>query len=493
MNLWDKSLRLRQLFVVAVALFFFSSCEDPNSSLGFKNPNRKFNVTYVEIPIESSVLSVDSVTTDNFPLNAQGASINTFLIGQYQDNAFGKIKAESFLQFYPSSTAVVDAAAVYDSTVAYFRLNYYAYGFTGKQTLKFSIHELTDTLTTTHHYYNNSSVPYNAAQLGEAVVNVHYDSIQTQAGLAAASKDTLLAVGKLNQDFGMRLFDVIKNNPNSLLTDFKSFKYAFKGLALIPSSGDGIIGIEAGVSTASFSKVLLYYHTVGSTGALTNFARAFNYDYPSFTRYTADRSTTELSTLAQTYKSITPTSGLRYAQSGAPVVTKLDLRKFYEFADADSNKNLIINSAELIVDDVESPKGFPAHGAFYLNLMNDHDRFIDATDSVESIPVRGYYTYANQGKYLVGSEITNPVFGSFAFIGYNSDTRQYSGFMTLFAQSLFRNKKKGDAINESRIRYLAISPASPSITTSVTRTVFDAGKVKLKIYYTKPSVASNFK
>ncbi len=63
MNLWAN--RVGQLASLAVALFFFS-CEDEASVLGFKNQNQKFEASYIEIPIESSVLLLDSQRTSNF-------------------------------------------------------------------------------------------------------------------------------------------------------------------------------------------------------------------------------------------------------------------------------------------------------------------------------------------------------------------------------------------------------------------------------------------
>jgi hypothetical protein len=487
MNLWDKSLRLRQLFVVTVALFFLSSCEDPNSELGFRNPNRKSKVTYIEIPIESSVLSTDSVITDNF-LDANNASPNTFLVGQYQDNAMGKVKAQSFLQYYPSSTTLVDATAVYDSVVAYFSLNFYGYGFTGKQTQKFSIHELTDTLTTTHRYFNGSFMPYNPVALGEAVVKVDYDSLKKQASLSTG-RDTLLAIGRLDQAFGNRLFELIQSDPNSLLTNgVKGYKYAFKGLALVPTAGEGIIGIT---NVGPFSRLIVYYHTVDGSGNITKLGRSFSYDYLSFTNFSADRSMTELAPLSQSYQSIVPSSGSRYVQSGASVMTKLDLRKFYEFADADSNKNVIINSVELIIDDVESPNNAPAHLAFQFGIMKNNDQFVNykvSSDRDAMVPYAGHYTISpNEFRYYVAADLA----AQNAVIEYNSNTKRYSGIMTLFVQSLFRNKNIEGVVNENRIRYIAACPAFPAMGTSVTRTIFDASKIKFRIYYTKPSLSSS--
>jgi hypothetical protein len=87
MNLWAS--RIGQLTTLAVALFFFS-CEDETSTLGYKNPNSKFKVSYVEIPIESSVLLRDSVRTTNFTYSGEP---NKFLVGSYTDPVFGKITA----------------------------------------------------------------------------------------------------------------------------------------------------------------------------------------------------------------------------------------------------------------------------------------------------------------------------------------------------------------------------------------------------------------
>ena len=58
--------------MLAVALFFFS-CEDETSILGFKNPKKKFQVGFVDIPLNtSSILVVDSLITDLRPIVING-------------------------------------------------------------------------------------------------------------------------------------------------------------------------------------------------------------------------------------------------------------------------------------------------------------------------------------------------------------------------------------------------------------------------------------
>jgi len=110
MNLWARP--LGQLAMLAVALFFFS-CEDESSTLGYKNPNSKFKVSYVEIPIESSVLLRDSLRTSNYSYSGEP---NRFLVGSYIDDVFGQISAAAFTQYYTTLPIVkVSSTSVYDS------------------------------------------------------------------------------------------------------------------------------------------------------------------------------------------------------------------------------------------------------------------------------------------------------------------------------------------------------------------------------------------
>ena len=125
MNLWVKT--LRQLTIVSVALFFFS-CEDESGLLGFKNPNKKFHVGYVDIPLNvSSVFGIDSLQTDLRPQLEAGQTriVDGLLIGQYTDTELGKVNAQSFLTLYPTANTVLDNTAVYDSVTVEFRLNFY--------------------------------------------------------------------------------------------------------------------------------------------------------------------------------------------------------------------------------------------------------------------------------------------------------------------------------------------------------------------------------
>lgn len=478
MNLLDKS--LRQLLVLAVALIFFS-CEDETSILGYRNPNPKFKVSYIEIPLSSTVVVLDSLITDNGIPDATIA----VLAGSYLDNAMGAITAQPYVQPYPVLTSKLNETAVYDSATVHFRLNFYSYGFTGEQTLKFSVHELSDTLSYSNgnRYYAHSAVPYSTAELAEVAVRVKYDSLQ--ANRARQKQDTVLLEGRLDDSYGQQLFEIAKSDPNSSLTNFKTFKSLVRGLTLLPKEQNGIIGLNL---LSGFSRITIHYHTLETSGAVRDtLTRNFPLDHSgayantAFTNIQGDRSGTDLAG-AIPFQGFDPMN--RYLQSGAPVITKVDLTNFYNFAD--TIENILINSAELVIEDVESPDGLQAHSGAMLRIMNANDRFIKRTNKKDSLEMLKYYVLGDGISYNVYADNPSSALPQ-ALISYKGSKDEMSGFISLFAQTLFRHKLVDEKTNPNRITYIGIFPYSPTMAKSVSRTIFEKNKVKLKIHYTKPT------
>jgi len=491
MNLWVKT--LRQLTILSVAFFFFS-CEDESSLLGFKNPNRKFNVRYVDIPLTSEVMTVDSLITDLRPtLNQSGQTqfADGLLIGQYQDPQFGNISAQSFASVYYAGTSALNTTAVFDSATIQLRLNFYAYGFSGKKTHRIPVHEITgDTLTlfNGNRYYFNSAAPvYSTEPIGEATISVHYDSLLKEGASPSNQQDTLLATGRLSDDFGMRVFNAIKSGvPDS---EFEQFRSQIKGLALLPDTEPGIVGVNVINTNSSnnlgqFSRVIIYYHTLTEDGNVDDtLATSLGFDYASFTKIEADRAGTELST-ALLYEPFSPASDQRYIQSGAPVITKLDLSPFYSFAD--TVEDIVINSAELVIDGVSGPQGKDPHNSLMLRLMsNSTNQFLNNRIAADRELGADYYVLSGADKYyVVSTEGSTP-----STLNYNKDDGRLSGFVTLFAQTLFSNKNNGDGVNDNRLKYIALVPASPSFNRAVTQTSFNKDNVSLRIFYTRANTA----
>ena len=485
MNLWVRI--LRQLTLVSVALFFFS-CEDESGLLGFKNPNKKFRVGYVDIPLNvSSVFSIDSLQTDLRPQIEGGQTriVDGILVGEYLDNELGKVTASSYLTIYPAPPATaLPSTAVYDSITVQFRLNFYGYGFSGEKNLSFSVHEITgDTLTLFggNRYYSSSPAPsFSAEPLGQASITVNYDSLKKEAVSAANQQDTLLATGRLSDDFGSRIFEAIRAGFTTS-AQHRLFKSQIKGLALIPGSEPGILGLNAVNNFGQLSRVIVHYHTLTDAGAVADtLIRTLGVEYASFTKIEADRTGTELAGM-QLYQSMEPQNGMRYVQGGAPLVTKIDLAPFYAFAD--TVDNILINSAEMVIENVTSPAGADPHGTFLFRLMNNNsDLFLNNKIAADRDLASDYFVLTSQSEYYYFASTDGSVP---ATISYDDDDNAYSGFMTLFAQSLFMNKNDGEGVNENRLKYLALYPADPPAPRSVTRTVFPKDNLRLRIYYTR--------
>lgn len=483
MNLWAKS--LRQLpFVAAVALFFFS-CEDENAILGFKNPIPKFNVSYVEIPLTSNFQRIDSIITDN-----KGGTGN-LLIGKYQDNAFGTITATPVLQIAPTALTQIADDAIYDSVTLSIRYNFYGYGFAGRRTERFEIHEILDTLdrlpasnTKAQRYEYDRPVSYNPALLGTSFVSIDTDSLRKQYATASTSQDTLTARARLDDDFGFRIFSLSQAYLFNSQAQLRDFNDKIPGLALIPTESEAILGFRI---FNNLTSVTIHYHTVASGAVKDTLSRTYGFSGSSYTNINADRAGTALAS-AVPYQSIStsPASGVRYIQSGNPVITKLDLSNFYAFADTVGS--VLINEASIVIDGVESSLTTPPIDGLALKVMNDNNLFtniaLPATDRIAMTPYAQSEVIVSDGRhYIVRSE--NPTSNSqVATLDYSEG--KYSGYFTLFMQQLIKHRANAD-----RLRHLGLYPFSPSVSASVSRTVFNAENVKLRIYYTKPTLTTS--
>jgi hypothetical protein len=502
MNLWAKS--LERLAMLAVALFFFS-CEDETSLIGLKNPNSKFHVGFIEIPLTSSVLSVDSVYTDN------KAVLGGLLVGEYTDASVGKLRAESYVQILPPQAAVLSANAIFDSVTVQLRLNYYSYGFAGEHDEKISFHEITGEpiglVASTTRYDAKSSIAHDPLSMGEGTVRLNYETFKKQLALAAGSQDTLLVQAKLSTEFGLKIFDqALKNTFTSTNTDatarqaeinaqYDDFFQKVKGFVIKPAQSSGIFGLRFG---ESFSRITLHYRdNVGST--LTNLTRTYGIRGTSFSQIQSDRSATELAALGQSYQNIEPNSGMRYVQSGAPIVTKLDLAPFYVFAD--STKDVIVNEAQLIIEGVSSPPGAEVHSSMLLKPMRADNQFYNAAVAADSVvaPPKYYVVsaYRNAASaldvhykhYLVNSDLPTST-ATAARLVYSESDANYSAYLTLFVQTLLLNKGKDGVINPNRLMHVGLVPSLPSGSYAVNRTIFPGDKIKLRVYYTRATAKS---
>lgn len=487
MNLWAN--RVVQLASLLVALFFFS-CEDEASVLGFKNQNQKFEASYIEIPIESSVLLLDSQRTSNFVFQNE---TNRLLIGHYTDDKFGSVAANAYTQFFTNSGTKLPANVLYDSVTLQLVLDFYHYGSTDALTSQsISVYEVDEELSyeNRRNYFNKSDVLIKSSPLGSKIFQVSPKDLDSYA--ADNSDTTILVKVPLDKAFGQRIFDNAilyrdsETTNDSTFKVFSEFTKLFKGLSIKSDNGDKVLGISAN------SAVTVYYHAPADT-ASSSFHLGF-FNVTSFTQIKNDRSSTELSGLTQYSQDFTPASDLRYIQSGTGIYTKLDFGKFFEFCD--TIPNVVINSAHLSLGSVVESDHVPPSN-LVLRILQSNNTLKKVKTLQDTLDISAYNPRfpahpgtltLDNGSY-VDSDLALNVLGDVdAYLKYSSEKKSFDGNFALFFQQL-------SIVRDSvpRYQYFAIYPSSPSMpnTKSVNRVIFPKDNIKLKVYYTKPAAPLN--
>ena len=486
MNLWAN--RVVQLASVLVALFFFS-CEDEASVLGFKNQNQKFEASYIEIPIESSVLLLDSQRTSNFVFQNE---TNRLLIGQYTDPKFGAVYADAYTQFFTNSATKLPADVTYDSVSLQIILDYYNYGSTNALTSQsVSVYELDEELKydNRRNYFSKSEALVKPTPIGSKTFTVSPKDLDSYA--ASNSDTTIVIKVPLDKAFGQRIFDSalryrdVATTQDSTFKVFSEFTKLFKGLSIKTVNGDKVLGVNTN------SAITLHYHTP-SDDSLNLHLGFFN--VTSFSQLKNDRSSSDLAGLTQYAQDFSPASDLRYIQSGTGVYTKLDFKKFFEFCD--TIPNVVINSAQLSLGSVVE-SDFVGPSDLVLRILRSDNTLKKVTSLQDTLDISAYNprfpahpgTLTLDNGTYVDSDLALNVLGDVeARLKYSSDKKSYDGNFALFFQQLSIARE-----GVTRYQYFALYPSAPSMpnTKSVNRVVFPKDNIKLKVYYTKPTTPLN--
>ncbi|HEX5167928.1 MAG TPA: DUF4270 family protein [Cyclobacteriaceae bacterium] len=471
MNLWAK--RIGQL-MMAVALFFFS-CEEETTLLGFK-ADQRFNVYYTEIPVLSSVYLHDSVVTSNFYTE----SLNRLLVGEYQDNSLGSVSASAYAQFSRLS-ALPDSLTfgIYDSISLQLSIDAaYFYGSDGATQQQMEVYELDDTLarfSLLHPYYSSSTIPVKPTSIGTKTFTIDpalfKDYVEQKI-------DTTIRF-KLDEEFGMRVFQEVVSIPSDSSSTYfyDQFRYAIKGIALKPGQSDKIASFNP---FSTKSKIVIHFHINKRDSVVLGFS-----SFTSFNHLEGDRSATELAAITDHYNDVEVSQG--YVQNGVSLLTRLDFAKFLEMAD--TIPAMIINSAELVIGDVEVPLTNQAPPTkFILRIIDDENLFkVDSTDQ-DVIDIAKYsFTVGSRSSGTGSYVILDDSRRATLTLPYSSTDNKYNGFLTLFLQELYKNRRNDGPLFST----VALYPSSPAIGKTINRTVFNKNSIKLRVYYTRPTLNSN--
>lgn len=505
MNLLAK--RAGLLFFSAV-LIFFISCEDDSFLLGIKG-KPKFEGIYHEIVFngeKSSVLLLDSIATDQFDISSTDFRTYRFLIGEYNDPAFGMVRAEAFAQFQPDNSPYNppyfnpdNKLLTYDSTTIELLLDHdYTYGSPREVDFdeKVSVYELTDSLSFFERYYSNSTRSYSGtpiAQLAFKIGWLQFDNV---------GHPNFFLRGRVDDEYGFRIFAYAGSKGDSALVgeNLRDFREMFYGLAFIPTqTSNRLIGYQVNL----LSKLSLHYHTTTDT-LTTDF---YFYPFPyvssnSFSKITTQRTGGLADIITPNepfYPYNNPASNERYIQDGSVVITDLNLTDYYSFID--TLEDIVINSAEISLGLENPPDGMAPPPNLYVVLMKESSGKIvpyDMNNDADSIKLTHLVgnIFTDMKDFAIATELSalSPL-----VLTYDGNTQRYVGYATMFFQALFNNKDNPEQKIEHLSLFPVTAPTKRTITAgrtvdvllggmgnSVNRAVLKSDNMKLKIYYTVP-------
>ncbi len=484
---------------VFLFLVFISSCKDEEGIVGFKKDPRLLG-EFIDIPLDPSVILDPGLLTDN----PSGEQITRILFGRYNDPVFGSMEARGIVNFGPPPAFIKPSAnATFDSLVIQLRFDYYYYGQTGSTQQKLQIFEVLDTIKYNKPYYASTPVAIASTPLAEKIFTISSDDFDNAIALNQDNDTTNNQIAvvriKIPGILGVSLLNDFKiGSLDSIMENFNKFRGKYKGFAFVVPNGEGdkILGINpvfrAGNPKVTDTKISLYYTDDGIKSkadfvmyqAVNGTTQQFN-SVLSYSKITTDRGATMLSGIVP-FKDFRPFDGRFYIQSGTSLVTKLDLKHFYEFID--TVNNLAFNQAELIINNVSTGKNPSSLNLRVLDSTNHfRNSLLDTLQNKGATKTLDPYWSKTRNAFATSQSVTNTTVS--VITDTNSDARIATDtrvinniYLTSFCQQVYRYKT-----DKRRPTALAISASGDELRKSVSGLVLDQN-IKLRIYYSKPVV-----
>lgn len=299
------------LFLMFLGLLMVSCDSDVDAG--------KFIVGSDYLSVKNKVISIDTMTVTLSTVKLDSlvtSSESRILVGNYDDPLFGKIKSNSYFQVLTSSfnlysqNSDTDATGyVFDSIAMIMRYDDYYYADTTKvQTL--NIHRVLKKFKPNKEddsFYNNSVLDYNTTSLGTITYKpkpIGQDSINV----------------KLDNDFGLELFNKFKNNEISNESDLTEYLKGFM-ITSSTSASSSVIGFN-------LSSTLRLYYSKGKGDAEESYRKDFVVSNAAkqFNSISSDRLGTLIQDLPLSKQNLPSvyTGNKGFIQAGTGVVCRLD-------------------------------------------------------------------------------------------------------------------------------------------------------------------------
>jgi hypothetical protein len=293
---------------------WFNSCkENPGEfTLGEEFVESQTNLTLIDtFSVSFSTVILDTVVT---------SGTGSILLGNYQDEVFGKIKSNSYFQIgIPDSLIYYDLQDddLYDSLNLILIYNNYYFGDT-TNTQKISVHQLTEKIESDEsgNITSSTTFNYNSNPIGSIIYTPQPNA------------DTLFI--KLSDDVGLDLFSKLRDN-SEILTDNETFINYFHGLVLVSDDlyEGSIIGFNVNTENV---KLILYTHRISQTTEKLNYDFELENTNMQFNNIVHNFSSTQLAQLIEQRNELPNmiSDGLSFLQGGTGLVVRVDFPTLQE-------------------------------------------------------------------------------------------------------------------------------------------------------------------
>ena len=385
-------------FFLSVGLILFSACQHETSSIGLNlidQVGTEFNDTTTVVAY--SCLE-DTINTGNLSSN---------VLGHIHDPVFGDSKASIYAQFALGGSSVnFGENPMVDSVVLTLQLSSY-FGDTNSR-VGIRVHRLTENMSTSNKYYQNSTVAYDATPLNYSLTGY---SIKpgTSVVVDTNSYSPHLRI-RLSQAFGQYLL-----NHQSYMTSNSSFQQFFKGLCIEAISHSGSTGYMLITNmTSSLTNISLYYHNAASNEQ-KKYDFVCNNECARFTQFTHNYYNSNHPDFTQEVLLGQREIGAQtlFLQATGGVKTHITFPHLQD-AFKHLNNRVVINKAELVISDISPNEQYLTHpAALTLQGINA------TTGKISYLPDDEYYTGTS---YFGGT--------------YNDEKHEYRFRVTEYVQRL---------------------------------------------------------
>ena len=442
--------------LIILLSFFYISC-DETSEIGIdellSDQKNKIKVHYVEIPLNTSNIYLDSVRTDE----------GDVYFGKYSNSIFGDVNSIAYAQFsfqkgdevqpIPGEIAenyyLPNESSKLDSAVLYLKLSK-VYGAPTFNEQEITISQIQDTLFSSALYTSSRYVEINSA-----IGQIGFTRFKTN------NTDTYLTV-PISEFYGKFLL-------NRIIDDVQTVELIdqTRGIAFVPGENNSqLVSFDLDHED---SKLVVFFNNPEEGNAYSpaddSLQYIFRFNSPltkKYSYYDIDRSSSDLSSIdgINTNEKFNIQNKI-YWQSATGIYPVINLDNFHGFLDTASN--IVLNKVEIITGPIDNVNSFipPSKSLYYILKNNRLNPVGIISNPEENVVMKDNAYYSDE------SDPAEHIFDSIVSFSYRGES-------TVFFQELALNNISADELI-----------SFPELPNSFDNLVIDKDKIYLKVYYTK--------